>query len=180
MSSILYKMAWIGSRSFVYNRWTHSNRSVAMNDDKINKTFESIERSCCGPPKAHQWLQRECHQIHNTATRDYTAPSPTSVVKATTMVEPGTTKAPRSNDDIKECMEKPKQAHASDKDSGSWKRKGRSKGTKVVVQDSRSKHWNQGATIVKQRSERNCISDGIQRFFVLDPDAQQETEAPYQ
>ena len=60
-------------------------------------------------------------------------------------------------------------------------------GTKVIVQDQKSKCRTQHAVIVNQRSERTFIlDDGTQRFkknrqfFVIDPEQETETIDPEQ
>ena len=91
-----------------------------------------------------------------------------------------------NNDALEECFKKHEQSYAKVKEKGPKKKINNEQftpGTKVIVQDQKSKRWTQHAVIINQRSERTFIlDDGTQRFkrnqwfFVIDPEQDTETE----
>ena len=91
-----------------------------------------------------------------------------------------------NNDALEECFRKRERSYAKVKEKGPKKKIDSEQftpGTKVIVQDQKSKRWTQHAVIINQRSERTFIlDDGTQRFkrnrrfFVIDPEQNTETE----
>ena len=90
-----------------------------------------------------------------------------------------------NNDALEECFKKHEQSYAKVKEKGPKKKINNEQftpGTKVIVQDQKSKRQTQHAVIINQRSERTFIlDDGTQRFkknrqfFVIDPEQETET-----